>query len=305
MTLQGRYRWLKALLCLLMFALPAWSAPGLEISSKLQASETPLPFGKPATLIIDLSWDSDWAFQPPTSENLALDGLTILDHFTTNSTDNSSGRKSLEYHLVFTRFEPGTATVGPVVFDTPGGEVKSQPLKLDFKGSEAKEGDQPDKLRGPKDVVKLSTLDFWKTLAANLGIGLLVLGLVLFILRKTGILDRLLSPRRRALRRLSRVTKAFASQQRTEEQTVMDMVDLVRVYLHKSYGLVTREATSKEIAQQVVLDNRCQNLRAPVKNLLDRGDGCKFARRIPERGEVEDLSKQLQSALEAEKRRVK
>lgn len=85
----------------------------------------------------------------------------------------------------------------------------------------------------------------------------------------------------------------------------MEMVDLVRIYLHKTYGLVTREATSKEISQQVVLDNRCQNLRPAVKNLLERGDACKFARRIPERGEIEDLSKQIQTALEAEARRPK
>lgn len=298
-------RCLTALLGLLLLTGFCWATPGLETSTKLEVTENPLPFGKPATLIVTLAWDSDWAFEPPPAEDLKLDGLTILDHFTTTPAGLPSGRKSIEYHLVFTRFEPGPATIGPVVFETPGGSVKTRPLDLEFKGAQAKDGDQPDKLRGPKEVMKLSTRDFWKTFGLYLGAGLGLLGLILFIVRKTGILDRLLSPRRRALRRLSRLSKAFAENKRSEEQAVMEMVDLVRIYLHKTYGLVTREATSKEISQQVVLDNRCQNLRPAVKNLLERGDACKFARRIPERGEIEDLSKQIQTALEAEARRPK
>ncbi len=298
-------RWLTMLLGVLFLTSTVWASPGLETSSKLEVAETPLPFGKPATLIINLSWDSDWAFEAPAADKISLDGFTVLDSFTTSPAGLPSGRKSVEYHLVFTRFEPGSATVGPVVFETPGGSVKTQPVDLEFAGAQAKDGDQPDKLRGPKDVMTLSTRDFWKALGLYLGTGLAILALLLFIVRKSGMLDRLLSPRRRALRRLARVNKTFAERKGSEEQAVMEMVDLVRIYLHKSYGLVTREATSKEISQQVILDNRCQNLRAAVKNLLDCGDTCKFARRVPERAEIEDLSKQLQTALEAEKGRAK
>ncbi len=289
--------WLHLALCVM-------ATPGLELTAKLEQSADPLPFGKPATLVLNLSWDEKWAFQPPTAESLELPGFTIIDRFTTTP-NASGGKRSLTYHLIFTRFEPGPAVVPAVSFETPDGTFKSQPKKIVYKGAEAKPGDDPDQLRGPKDVVPLSTADFWWWLAKVLGLSLLALVVLTILVRKLGLLDRWLSPRSRALRRLAKLTKAMKAGQMEGSEALLETVEVLRVYLHAAHGFVTREATSREISEQLILSNRCPDLKPTARKILEHGDQAKFARREPNLEESQDMVEQLRAAITADKRGTK
>ena len=50
-------RVLILLLCLCGLAL---ANPAVTVEADLQLSEDPLPFGKPAELVIDLTWPNEW-----------------------------------------------------------------------------------------------------------------------------------------------------------------------------------------------------------------------------------------------------
>ena len=291
-------------LILLLLSAPALAKPGLEIASRIEQSADPLPFGKPATLILDLSWDEKWGFVPPPADSLELEGFTVLDRFSTNPTA-PQGRSSISYHLVFTRFEPGSAQLPALSFQTPSGSLKSQPQEIVYKGAEAKEGDQPDQLRGPKEVIELSTAGFWWSLAKGLTLTLLLALLVGFLAQKLGLVDRWRSPRARSLRQLARIKKALKTQKLDGPAALLEAVEVLRVYLHAAHGLVTREATTKEISEQLILSNRCPELRPTARTILEYGDRTKFARRQPNLEESLDLINGLQAALLADKRGAK
>lgn len=294
--------WTFALVLLLTVA--AFAAPGLELTSKLEQSSDPLPFGKTSTLLLDLSWDEKWGFQPPAPDKLELPGFTVIDSFTT-APPAPSGRTSLRYHLVFTRFEPGEAEVPAVAFETPSGTVKSKPQKIVYTGAVAKAGDKPDELRGPKEAVPLSTLGFWKWFAKVLGASLLALAVLAWIVRRMGLLERWLSPRGRALRKLSKLSKAIKAGQFDSSEALLQAVEILRVYLNAAHGFVTREATSREISEQLIMSNRCPELKPTARKLLEHGDQAKFARYQPNPQETQDLVEQLRSAISTDKRSSK
>lgn len=281
-----------------------WAAPGLEIEAKIEAAATPLPFGKPATLVVDLSWDEKWPFTPPPAESLELAGFTIIDSFQTEAPPTLSGdRKGVSYHVVFTRFEPGPAKLPPLNFETPSGKVAGPSLTMEYKGAEPKEGDQPDQLRAPKQALELSAKAWWLWAAKLAGATLLVLLLLGAIIRKLGYLERWLSPRARALRHLKQITQKLEQGHLQGPDTLLQMVELLRVYLARSYSLVTREATSREILTQVMMDNRCQNIKPISKTILELGDRAKFAQRQLSEEQARDLLEQLRTSLAAEKRK--
>ncbi len=295
---------LRNLAVFLMLTVSVLAAPGLELTSKLEQSADPLPFGKPSTLLLDLTWDEKWGFQPPAPETLELPGFTVIDSFST-APPAPSGRTSIRYHLIFTRFEPGKAVVPAVAFETPSGRIKSQPQKIVYKGAEAKTGDKPDELRGPKEAVPLSTAGFWKWLAKVLGVSLLALAIVVWLVRRMGFLERWLSPRGRALGKLSKLSKAIKAGQLESSDAFLQAVEILRIYLHAAHGFVTREATSREISEQLIMSNRCPELKPTARKILEHGDQAKFARYQPNLEETQDLLEQLRSAISTDKRSSK
>lgn len=298
-----RFRALLALLWLFCAA-TAWAAPGLEITTRLEQSSKPLPFGKPATLVLELAWDEGWPFNPPEAESLELPGFTVIDRFSTSASPSlGASRRGATYNIVFTRFEPGKATVPAITFQTPSGTSKSQPLALEYKGAEAQEGDKSDQIRGAKESVELSAREFWIWLGKMVGGGLLLLLLAAFLLRRLGALDRWLSPRGRALRQVGKLDRSLAKGSGEPAQHLLETVEVLRLYLARAHGLVTREATSQEISNQLTMSNRASNIKPAAKAILSRGDGAKFARREVTAQEVRDLLSQLKTALKAEKRK--
>lgn len=288
----------------LCLVLPLWAAPGLSIDARLQKESDPLPFGKPATLVLSLTWDDNWAFTPPPADQLELKGFTIIDRFTTSSPNApGSGRDGITYNIVFTRFEPGIANIPPVEFKTPSGLAKSPSMTITYKGAEAKEGDKPDQLRGPKGQAELSTRDFWIWLAKLVGAILLTLLILGLLVSRLGVLERWLSPRSRALRQLRKLTRNLDKGKLEPSAALLETVEVVRLYLARAYKMVTREATSREISSQMTMNNSCVNIKPVAKSVLERGDGLKFAQREPSLEETRDLMEQLRSALIAEKRK--
>lgn len=295
-------RWLPLLW--MMLSLTVWAAPGLDIDARVEQPTNPLPFGKPATLVLNLSWDESWPFTPPEADSLDLPGFTVIDRYQTSATPGlGAGRQGMGYNIVFTRFEPGKAQLPALEFQTPSGKVKSKPLEITYKGAEPQEGDKPDQIRGPKESVELSTRDFWRWLAKAVGASLAALLLLTLLLRRLGALERWLSPRGRALRQLKRLSKALDKGAEEPSQLLLDTVGLLRRYLASAHGLVTREATSAEISRQLTLSNRSGNIKPIARAILERGDGAKFARREVSAEEVRDLLSQLRTALQAEKKK--
>ncbi len=291
----------RNLILFLILAVSVWAAPGLELTNRLEQSADPLPFGKPATLVLDLSWDEKWGFQPPKPEELELPGFTVVDSFST-SPPAPTGRTAIRYHLIFTRFEPGSVEIPAVAFQTPSGPVKSRPLKIVYKGAEAKAGDKPDEIRGPKEVVELSTRDFWLWLAKVLGASLLAFILLAWLVRRLGFLERWLSPRGRALRRITRLAKQIKAGNLDSSEALLQTVEILRDYLHAAHGFVTREATSREISEQLIMSNRCPELKPTARKILEHGDQTKFARFQPNLDETQDLLEQLRVAITTDKR---
>lgn len=288
----------------LQLLLVCWAAPGLEIETRIEQASDPLPFGKPATLILSLSWDEKWPFTPPDADTLELAGFTIIDRFRTDAPPGlPAGKAGATYNIVFTRFEPGPATIPALEFATPSGPVASRSLTIDYKGAEVKEGDKPDQLRGPKQAAELSSRDFWIWLAKVLAAGLLVLLLLAAVVRKLGFLERWLSPRSRALRQLGRLARRLDKDSADAPEAVLEMVEIVRTYLGRAYKLVTREATSSEISAQMTMCNPCQNIKPVARTIFEHGDSLKFAQREPGLEQARDLLEQLRTALRAEKRK--
>lgn len=278
----------------------AGAAPGLEIQTQIEQERDPLPFGQPATLVLDLSWDQGWNFSPPDADQLELPGLVVLDRYKTEPAA-PSGRRRVLYRLLFTRLEPGPAEVPAVVFTTPHGPVRSATKKIAFQGATPLPQDQPDQLRPAKGAVPLPTADFWLRLARLLAMALPALLLLLWLGRRSSLWDRWRTPRQRALRRLHTARKRLHDGEPAE--ALLETVEALRHYLASAYGLVTREATSQEIARQLTMNNRCQNIKEAARAALATGDRLKFAKLDPPRDEVERHLDDLQAALQREPRR--
>ena len=282
---------MKRLLTLLVLTLlaTALAAPPMGLEQKVVPDGEPVPFGKPVELILTLRYPSE--IEPPAADTLEVPDVHVLDRFSVKG-PNDGSNSSIEYHIFFTRLEPGAFVVPEIQV----GSATSSAVKVDFVGAKPLESDEEGEVRGPKSVEELSTADFWKQaltwLAGTLGT-LLVLW---WLLNRLGILDRLRSPKGRALKRLKRLRKGES----TAEGLLLGSVEVLRRYLHEAYGFTTAEATSKEILNQMTMDNRCRELKDSVQGFLEAGDGVKFARQSLGDSEASDHYENLVHALSAE-----
>ena len=275
----------------------AQAAPGVKVDQELILPEDPLPFGKPAQLVITLEWPVSSSLEPPAPKELAVPQATTIDSYMVDKGSDGTYRK-VSYHLVFTRFEPGPFEVGPVEIATTAGPVKSETLRMEFAGSQPNDQDKPGEIRGAKPVVEISTFDFWKKVASYAGATLLLVIALWALLHYSGLLDKLRSPKARALKRLRKLGKSEAE----GEDVILECVDILRCYLNQAYGMATREATSKEIINLLILDNRASHLKDVSEELLVRGDRVKFAAASLSTPEAFDLQQKLTSTLSEEKK---
>lgn len=280
---------------LLLLVTMAWAAPAVSVESSLQLSETPLPFGKPAELVITLNWDGSKPFSPPAPDTLKVPDATMIDSYLVSG--GGSGKKQATYHLLFTRFEPGEFTVGPVTIDSEAGPLTTKALKMTFAGSQPKKGDKKGEIRGIKPVVKLSTADFWKRVLLWLAGLTAVLLLVWYVVFRTSLFDRFRSPKSRALRALKRVLKSAPS----PEALLLESTEVLREYLHRAYGLPAPTSTSNELVKGITLDNRCRDWKELTSEILTRADRVKFAKGGVAQSEAEDLAAKIKSQLKADK----
>ena len=288
-------RMLLCQICLLLSVIMA--APTVEIEQNLVLPEDPLPFGKSAELVIHLTWPETSPFQAPDAQSLEIPGATILDRYAVDrGSDGTKHRR--DYHVIFTRFEPGEFKVGPVVLGPESQKLQTEALTLNFSGSTPREGDQKGEIRQAKTVVELSTKDFWqKVLAWFLGL-LSALCLVAAIINYFGLLDRFRSPKARALKQVKRLSNSSLE----PDQKLVRGVEILRNYLHEAYGFTTHEATSKEILKQITLDNRSLALKPTADDILRAGDQVKFAARSFTESEASDHLQNLQSTLSQERK---
>lgn len=280
----------------------ALAEPGLKVITSLDKTTDPLPFGKTATLIIQLSWDSKWPFEPPPANSLKLPEFTLLDAYSTEVGTANSNSKELSYHLVFTMLEPGTFIIPALEFSTPSGVAKSDKLSITFSGSKPLASDKPGELRAAKKAIELSTRDFWIWLIKALALALAILACLAFLASKASGLTRWLSPQSRAMRQLKKLDKKLSNGSLSAEAGILELIEVIRVYLRRAYGIVTREATSKEIIDQLVMNNRCQNIKPVVDLVLQEGDKTKFAAASATSEQTKDLLHQLSIALAQEKK---
>lgn len=249
----------------------------------------PVPFGKPVELILTLTYPQE--YQPPAPDALDIPGAHVLDRYQVDGPSDGS-HSVKKYHLVFTRLEPGEFEIPAIQV----GSVSSKPVKVEFLGSTPLESDKEGEVRGPKSVVELSTADFWleflKWALAIVGI----LALLGWLFSYLGIVDKFRTPRSRALKRLSRLRKSSDQ----ANALVLGCVEVLRGYLHEAYGFTTAEATSKEIVNQMTMDNRCRTLRDSVQGLLESGDSIKFAKKNLTESEAHDHFENLLTSLKVE-----
>ena len=274
------------LLCLLT---PAWAAPPMGLEQKIVPDGEPVPFGKPVELILTLRYPS--SAEPPAPETLEVPEVHVLDRFAVKG-PNDGSNSSMEYHIFFTRLEPGKFVLPEIKV----GSATSSAATVDFVGAEPLESDKEGEVRGPKSVEELSTADFWKQAFSWFAGVLGVLLILSWLLNRLGIVDRLRSPKGRALKRLKRLPKSESS----PEGVLLGCVEILRHYLHEAYGFTTAEATSKEILNQMTMDNRCRELKESVQGVLEAGDGVKFAKRGLNDSEASDHYDSLFRTLSAE-----
>lgn len=288
--------------CLVLLYGQALAEPGLKIITSLDKTTDPLPFGKTATLTLELSWESKWPFEPPSASSLKLPEFTLLDAYSTEVATVDTSSKQLSYHLVFTMLEPGTFTIPALEFSTPNGVAKSDKLSIQFSGSKPLASDKPGELRAAKKAIELSTRDFWIWLIKALALALLILTCLAFLGSKASGLVKWLSPQSRALRQLKKLDRKLSNGSLSAEAGILELIEVIRIYLRRAYGLVTREATSKEIVHQLVMNNRCKNIKPVVDLVLQEGDKTKFAAASATAEQAKDLLQQLVTALAHEKK---
>lgn len=286
---------LTSLLLALLLAGTAWGVPAVQVEQNLVLSEDPLPFGKPAELVLTLSWEKGAEFTPPEADQLIVPEARMLDAYMVSG--GGAGKSQVQYHLIFTRFEPGEFSVGPVVIPTKNGIVESKAQLMKFAGAQVMEGDKKGEIRAIKPVVELSTADFWKRLGAQIAGSLSILILLLALLNYTRVLDRFRSPKSRALRRLKRAVRRSSK----PDDLLLESVDTLRDYLSSAYGLAARSSTSGEIVRGITMDNRCKEWKALTEEMLTRADRVKFAQKQVGAEEVADLVSRLVARLRDEK----
>jgi hypothetical protein len=284
-------------LLLLTLLVPALSAPAFRLEADLMLTEDPLPFGKPAELVLTLSWPDGVDFSPPEAKELKLPDAELIDSYAIAESGDGQ-RKSVEYHIVFTRFEPGEFDVGPVTVSTPEGKVESPKRTMTFSGAKRLEADKPGEIRDNKSVVSISTADFWRRALSWFLATLSVLALLYGLVNYFGLLDRFRSPKALALKRLKRLSKKAPDAQ----ALVLGCVEVVRTYLEQAYELKTRESTSTEIDRQLRMDNRCLQVRETAAEVLSFGDQVKFANRTASAPEAADLHQKLVTILSEERK---
>jgi len=289
-------RWICLLLLLLI--LPLTAAPSVKVEQGLNLTEDPLPFGKPAELVITLSWSGEEELKLPEAETLAIPKAHMIDRYRVDRGSDGVNRV-VDYHLIFTYFEPGEFEVGPVKIPLSSeNSVSTEPLSMTFAGSQKKEGDKEGEIRENKPVFELSTLDWWKQLAVYLLTILAVLALLGGLIQQLGILDRFRSPKGRALKSLARLKKRDLP----PEVFLLELVAILRDYLAQAYGLKAWESTSSELSKQMTMDNRCRKVKSTAEQVLQEGDAVKFAGAEVSSGQVDDLHQKLVTTLKEEEK---
>lgn len=267
----------------------AWAAPPMGLEQKIVPADEPIPFGKPVELVLTLRYPSE--IEPPAADTLEIPEVHLLDRYSVKGPSDGSN-SSIEYHIFFTRLEPGAFVLPEIEV----GSATSSAVKIDFVGAKPLDTDEEGEVRGPKSAEELSTADFWKQVLTWLAGALGTLLVLWWLMNRLGILDRLRSPKGRALKRLKRLRKGESS----AESLLLGSVEVLRNYLHEAYGFTTAEATSKEILNQMTMDNRCRELKDSVQGFLEAGDGVKFARHSLSDSEASDHYENLVHTLSAE-----
>ena len=219
-----------------------------------------------------------------------VQGVEFLE-ITSDRTDLGNGRSQLSYEILMQAFEPQLVTLPRIGFavgtDTTFADVLSlnvRPVDLDTLTTINKiEGTVSVKSKW-YDAMPDWLADYW--LWIIIAIIIIAAGSGIYYLYKKN--GKTLIPRRKpvppyekALQELERLRQANLPQKGHVKEYYTRLIDILREYLMKRYGIYALEMTSSQILASIKEHPEASQARAELRQLFQVADFVKFAKVLP------------------------
>lgn len=226
----------------------------------------------------------------PEEKVLTLGGAEVRD-IAVDSTDVGNGRIQLVYNFTLQPFEPGMLTIAPMKYACKGDTAFSEMVTLKVEEPQIPKVMRDSLLINPM-VGQVSIPARWYDFIPSwwpwvlLGLGLIALGVAVFILYKKngpGLLPRkrIIPPYQLAMQQLDQLKRSKLAEKGQPKEYYTVLTDILRQYLEGRFHIYAREMTSSQILQAMKENNDTNAFTDAIRPMLETADFVKFAKQTP------------------------
>ncbi|MCI5979194.1 MAG: BatD family protein [Bacteroidales bacterium] len=226
----------------------------------------------------------------PEQKVLTLGGAEVRD-IAVDSTDVGNGRIQLNYNFTLQPFEPGMLSIAPLKYACKGDTAFSEVVTLKVEEPQIPKEMRDSLLINPM-VGQVSIPARWYDFIPSwwpwvlLGLGLIALGVAVFILYKKngpGLLPRkkVIPPYQLAMQQLDQLKRSKLAEKGQPKEYYTVLTDILRQYLEGRFQIYAREMTSTQILQAMKENNETNAFTDAIRPMLETADFVKFAKQTP------------------------
>lgn len=219
-----------------------------------------------------------------------VQGVEFLE-ITPGTTDLGNGRTQMNYEILLQAFEPQLVTLPKVGYAVGTDTTFADVLTLNVRPVDLDTLTTINKVEGPVmvkskwyDIVPDWMADYW--LWILLAILVICLGVVVYMLyKKNGktLIPRkkIIPPYQQAIMDLEKLRKAGLPEKGHVKEYYTRLVDILREYLMKRYGIYALEMTSTQTLQAIKAHPKASKAKSELRQLFQVADFVKFAKVLP------------------------
>lgn len=231
-----------------------------------------------------------WQAQGPPDSSLALphlpdagEGWELLSRSAVD-TQKGKGQWALRQEFRLTSFDSGRVALPPLVFFTGKDSLRSDSLILEVNIPEVKADQDYYDL---KDILQVKRpWWFWPAwIAAGLLVLALIIWLILYLRNKGSARGSApapsIPPHLEAQKSLEQLAREELWQKGEIKAYYSQLVDILRRYLERRYGIKAMESTAGEVADKIRPLNITEELSQELRQMLEQSSLVKYARWNP------------------------
>ena len=277
---------------LLLGAMLAASA-GIEaqhVSVSARIDSTALLIGEQTLIHLEATQDAGQHVQFPLLGDTIVTGVEVLDVGKPDTVRLDGGRITVRQDVLVTSFDSALYYMPPFRFAAGSDTLLTEPLALKVTTFDVDtESKEYFDIKGVKKAPFVWADYFWEIFSALVVLFLIVWGIYFYRRwkyrkdhpREAAGMEPELPPYEAAIQALDRLKEQKLWQRGFEKEYYTALTDILRIYMHRRFGMNAMEMTSSEILDAIRREEVDKELVAHLRSVLDLADFVKFAKMRP------------------------